>query len=62
RNDDLVDAEFNMICRREGYPLLEVPTFARGRHGGKSTTNYLSGLRMYWGAYKLWRERQKRET
>jgi glycosyltransferase involved in cell wall biosynthesis len=63
RHDDLVDAEFNMICRREGYPLLEVPTFTRGRHGGKSTTNYSSALKMYWGAYKLWRERRpKRET
>lgn len=61
RNDDLIDAEFNMICRREGYPLLEVPTFTRGRHGGKSTTNYVSGFKMYWGAYKLWRERAKKE-
>jgi glycosyltransferase involved in cell wall biosynthesis len=60
RDDDLIDAEFNLICRREGYRLLEVPTFARGRHGGgKSTTNYSSALRMYWGAYKLWRERRQ---
>jgi glycosyltransferase involved in cell wall biosynthesis len=59
RDDDLIDAEFNLICSREGYPLLEVPTFARGRHGGKSTTTYSSALRMYLGAYKLWRERRK---
>jgi glycosyltransferase involved in cell wall biosynthesis len=59
RDDDLIDAEFNLICRREGYPLLEVPTFARGRHGGgKSTTNYSSAVRMYLGAYNLWRERK----
>lgn len=58
RDDDLIDAEFNLICSREGYPLLEVPVFARGRHGGKSTTTYSSALKMYLGAYKLWRERR----
>jgi glycosyltransferase involved in cell wall biosynthesis len=56
RDDDLIDAEFNAICRRENYPVLEVPVFSHRRHGGKSTTNYGSALRMYWGAYKLWRE------
>jgi glycosyltransferase involved in cell wall biosynthesis len=56
REDDLIDAEFSAICRRENYPVLEVPVFSHRRHGGKSTTNYGSALRMYWGAYKLWRE------
>ncbi|HEX8143159.1 MAG TPA: glycosyltransferase [Pyrinomonadaceae bacterium] len=56
REDDLIDAEFNAICRRENYPVLEVPVFSHRRHGGKSTTNYGSALRMYWGAYKMWRE------
>lgn len=60
RDDDLIDAEFNLICRREGYPLLEVPIFARGRHGGKSTTSYSSALRMYRGAYRLWREGRRK--
>lgn len=60
RDDDLVDAEFNLICRLEGYPLLEVPVFARGRQGGKSTTNYSSALKMYWGAYQLWRDRRRK--
>ena len=55
RDDDLIDAEFNAICRREGYPVIEVPVLATLRHGGKSTTNYGSALKMYWGAYKLWR-------
>jgi glycosyltransferase involved in cell wall biosynthesis len=55
RNDDMIDAEFNAICRREGYPMLEVPIFSVRRHGGKSTTNYRSALRMYWGAFDLWR-------
>ncbi len=55
RDDDLIDAEFNMICRREGYPMVEVPIFGYRRHGGKSTTNYMSAVKMYWGAYELWR-------
>lgn len=55
RNDDLLDAEFCAVCRREGYPISEVPIFSARRHGGKSTTNYHSALRMYWGAYQLWR-------
>lgn len=56
RDDDLIDAEFNWICRREGYPVIEVPVLSTKRHGGKSTTNYGSAFRMYFGAYELWRE------
>lgn len=52
---DLIDAEFMAVCRREGYPLLEVPVLSTRRRSGKSTTGYLSALRMYWGAYRLWR-------
>lgn len=55
RDDDLIDAEFSMICRREGYPMVEVPIFSTRRHGGKSTTNFGSAFRMYVGAYRLWR-------
>jgi glycosyltransferase involved in cell wall biosynthesis len=55
RDDDLIDAEFSMICRREGYPMVEVPIFSTRRHGGKSTTNIGSAFRMYVGAYRLWR-------
>ena len=58
RDDDLVDLEFNVICRREGYPMVEVPTFSRRRHGGRSTTTMLSAVKMYWGAYRLSREVQ----
>jgi glycosyltransferase involved in cell wall biosynthesis len=55
RDDDLIDAEFNVVCRRENYPLLEVPIFASRRHGGRSTTNLRSALRMYWNAFQMWR-------
>jgi len=53
RDDDLIDLEFTAICRRENYPMVEVPIFSSRRHGGKSTTTYVSALKMYWGAYQL---------
>ena len=56
REDDLIDAEFNLICRREGYPMIEVPTLSFRRHGGKSTTNYRSAIRLYRGVFQMWRE------
>lgn len=52
---DLIDAEFCVICAREAYPVLEVPVTSIVRRGGRSTTGYPSALRMYWGAYQLWR-------
>jgi len=55
RDDDLIDAEFNIICRREGYRTLEVPIFSYLRHGGRSATSYRSALKMYGGAIQLWR-------
>jgi glycosyltransferase involved in cell wall biosynthesis len=59
QNDDIIDAEFNMICRRENYPMLEVPIFSTRRHSGKSTTNYNSAFKMYLGVYQLWRSTKK---
>ena len=55
RDDDLFDAEFNVVCRREGYPIVEVPIFSHRRYSGASTTNYGSAVKMYWGAYSMWR-------
>jgi hypothetical protein len=62
RDDDLIDAEFSMICRKETYPIIEVPIFSSRRHGGRSTTNYRSALRLYWGAYQLWLAEQRRRA
>jgi glycosyltransferase involved in cell wall biosynthesis len=53
RDDDLIDLEFAWVCKRENYPILEVPLLATQRHGGRSTTNYGSALRMYVGAWRL---------
>ena len=55
RDDDLIDLEFLAVCRREGYPVLEVPIFSGKRHGGDSTTRLASALRLYSGAYRMWR-------
>jgi len=54
-DDDLLDAEFMLICRREGFPIVEVPIFSNRRQGGSSTTGYKSAVRMYAGAFRLWR-------
>ena len=51
--DDLIDAEFALICRRRGYPVVEVPIGSSRRHGGSSTTSIRSALRMYLGALAL---------
>jgi len=59
RRDNLIDAEFALLCRREGYPVLEVPIFSHRRHGGTSTTGYGSALEMYWGVYRFWRTIRK---
>jgi glycosyltransferase involved in cell wall biosynthesis len=55
RDDDLIDAEFCMICKREGYELVQVPMPRNQRHGGKSTTRLHSALKMYSGVLELWR-------
>ncbi len=53
--NDLIDAEFNAICRRNDYAMIEIPIFSSRRHGGKSTTNWRSAFRMYVGAVDLYR-------
>lgn len=53
REDDLIDLEFNVICRRQNYPMVEVPILASRRHGGRSSTGIGSAFRMYWGALQL---------
>jgi glycosyltransferase involved in cell wall biosynthesis len=55
-NGDLIDLEFNAICRRLDCQVLEVPIFSKTRHSGRSTTNLRSAYRMYSGAFKLKRK------
>lgn len=61
-DDDLIDVEFNVICRREAYRMLEVPIFSYRRHGGSSTTGYLSAAKLYWGAIDLWRSLRRQTS
>jgi len=61
REDDLIDAEFIALCRKNDYPILEVPVLSTKRHSGKSTTNYNSAFKMYLGAYTLWQQFKKAE-
>jgi glycosyltransferase involved in cell wall biosynthesis len=60
RDDDLIDLEFNAICRQEEYPVIEVPIFSARRHSGRSTTGFKSAFRMYWGAFALRRQMRER--
>ncbi len=57
-NDDLIDLEFNAICREGDYLVLEVPLFSTSRHSGNSTTRLGSAFRMYSGAFRLKKERR----
>jgi glycosyltransferase involved in cell wall biosynthesis len=60
RTDDLFDLEFAVICREEGYPIMEAPTFSTLRRGGRSTTTLGTAWRLYWGAFDFWRKRSRR--
>ncbi|MBC8505767.1 MAG: glycosyltransferase [Anaerolineales bacterium] len=62
RNDDLIDLEFSIICKQNDYPMIEVPIFSQRRHGGKSTTNISSAIRMYLGAFLMWLDILKGEA
>jgi dolichol-phosphate mannosyltransferase len=55
---DLIDLEFNAVCRENNYAMLEIPIISTTRHGGKSTTSLKSAWRMYAGAFQLWRKRR----
>ncbi|MFH1114526.1 MAG: glycosyltransferase family 2 protein [Pseudomonadota bacterium] len=50
---DLIDLEFILRCKQMGFQILEVPIVSAVRHGGESTTNYYSAVKMYWGAFKM---------
>ncbi len=54
REDELIDLEFNIVCRRVGYTMIEVPIISTRRHGGRSTTSVRTALFLYWGAFLLW--------
>lgn len=51
--DDLIDAEIIAKCRKLQIPVLEIPIVSPSRISGKSTTNYFSALKMYWGVFRI---------
>ncbi len=53
RDDDLIDTEFALVCRAEGYPMIELPLFSTSRAGGRSTTGFKTAWHLYRGAYEL---------
>lgn len=57
RDDDLIDLEFNVICRTEGYRVVEVPIVSIHRHSNRSTTGLAAALRLYLGAWQMKRQR-----
>ena len=58
-NDDLIDLEFNVICKEQAYEMFEVPMFSTSRHSGRSTTRLSSAYRMYSGVFRLRREMKR---
>jgi hypothetical protein len=52
-NGDLIDLEFNAICRAADYSMIEVPIFSTSRRSGETTTSLHSAYGMYAGAWRL---------
>ncbi len=53
RNDDLIDLEFMLACRKQGYAVAELAIHEDRRHGGQSTTRLGTAMRLYWGALRF---------
>jgi hypothetical protein len=51
---DLLDLELLAAVTRRAVPVIQLPLRGFHRHGGKSSTNWKSALKMYGGAVKLW--------
>jgi glycosyltransferase involved in cell wall biosynthesis len=56
---DLIDLEFLVTCRSEGYPILEVPVICTQRRTRRSTTGMGTAVRLYVGALTMWRARRR---
>lgn len=59
---DLIDLEFILRCKQLGFQILEVPIVSAVRHGGESTTNYYSAVKMYWGAFRMLHAMKQRNS
>jgi hypothetical protein len=52
-DDDLIDAELVIRCARKNIRIIEIPVVSTKRISGKSTTNFLSAFKMYFGLFRL---------
>ncbi|WP_320232538.1 glycosyltransferase [Mesorhizobium montanum] len=52
-DDDLIDLEFCMVCRRHGYSIAPFDMASGPRHGGRSTTGWRTAVRLYRGALRM---------
>jgi hypothetical protein len=59
QNDDMIDAEFALVCEQEGYAVAEIPIESSRRDGRASQPDYGAALRMYLGVIDL-RRRARR--
>lgn len=50
----LFDTEFVAVCRKEHYPIKELPIVTIPRISGISTTSFRFALEMYFGVVKMW--------
>jgi arabinofuranan 3-O-arabinosyltransferase len=62
RSDDLLDLEFMWVCRRFNYPIVEFPIAGTPRFSGRSTTDYMTALRLYWAAFRMWQDVKTRRS
>ena len=53
RDDDLLDAEFALVCERARYPVIEVPVEAPLSPGLSEAFDIRDAMRMYAGVIKL---------
>jgi len=53
QNDSMVDVEFNAICHRYNYDLIEIVLKVTPRHGGRSSTNLKTALSLYTAAIRF---------
>jgi len=54
RDDSLIDLEFMLRCRLDGYPHIEVPIHKGARIGGRSTTGMKIAIGLYLGSIFFW--------
>ncbi|MGA2010861.1 MAG: hypothetical protein ABSH51_10070 [Solirubrobacteraceae bacterium] len=57
RDDDLLDAEFALVCELEGYPVAEIPIDAQPLPGHETGPDWRRALLMYAGVLSLRRGR-----